>query len=544
MSIGPQVDRRPGRGDPAMNADARAPKAGRREWIALAVIALPCLLYSMDLTVLNLALPRLSADLHPTSGQLLWIVDIYGFLVAGMLVTMGTLGDRIGRRKLLLMGATAFGIASVCAAFSRSAGMLIAMRAVLGVAGATLAPSTLSLIRNMFLDPAERTVAVGVWATSFSVGGALGPLLGGLLLQRFWWGAAFLPAVPVMLLLLALGPTLLPEYRDPQAGRLDLKSAAMSLLAVLSAIFGVKVWSRDGLGWLPVAGIAAGLAVGWLFVRRQQRLPDPLIDLRLFKVPAFRVSLATFTLTTLVTFGSYVFVGQYLQLVLGLSPLAAGLWTLPGSLGVIIGSMLAPAIVRRAQPATVMGASLGLATVGFTILTQVSHLGLGGLVVGTSIIYLGLGPVFTLGTDLIVGAAPPERAGAAAAISETSSELGGALGIAILGSIGTALYRSAMAHATLDAVPSAARSAARETLGGATAAAGHLAGPAADQLMGAARAAFAHSLEVTSSLCALVAAATGLSAVLLLRGVRPGAAHQPEPPTAPRPVGVAAVSVG
>src|SRR5687768_2513935 len=383
-------------------------RATRREWIGLAVIALPCLLYSMDLTVLYLAVPHLTADLKPTSAQLLWISDIYGFLIAGSLITMGTLGDRIGRRRLLLIGATAFGVASVLAAFSNSAEMLIATRALLGVAGATLAPSTLSLIRNMFLDPQQRTAAIGVWATSFSVGGAMGPLLGGVMLQQFWWGAVFLLAVPVMILLLVLGPRLLPEYRDPAAGRLDLKSALLSLVAVLAGIFGMKAWARDGMGLVPLVTITGGLAVGYLFLRRQRRLADPLIDLRLFRVPAFRVSLATFTLTTLVVFGSYVYIAQYLQLVLGLSPLAAGMWMLPGSLGVIAGSMLAPTIVRRVHPAFVMGGGLALATVGFTVLTQVGTYGLPALVLGSGTVYLGLGPVFTLGTDLIVSSAPPE----------------------------------------------------------------------------------------------------------------------------------------
>jgi MFS transporter, DHA2 family, multidrug resistance protein len=515
-----------------------APQAGRREWIGLAVIALPCLLYSMDLTVLNLALPRLSADLHPSSAELLWIVDIYGFLVAGMLITMGTLGDRIGRRRLLLMGAAAFGAASVFAAFSTSARMLILARAVLGVAGATLAPSTLSLIRNMFLDPRQRTVAIGIWATSFSVGGAIGPLLGGAMLQQFWWGAVFLLGVPVMLLLLVLGPLLLPEYRDPAAGRLDFKSAALSLLAVLSAIFGMKVWAKDGFGWLPLVTVAGGLLVGWVFVRRQKRLADPLIDLSLFKVPTFRVSLATFTLTTLIVFGSYVFVGQYLQLVLGLSPLAAGLWMLPGAIGVIAGSMLAPTIVRRVQPAYVMGGGLALATIGFTVLTRVGQLGLPGLVIGTALVYLGLGPVFTLGTDLIVGAAPPERAGAAAAISETSSELGGALGIAFLGSIGTAVYRAAMAGASLEGIPAEASRAARETLGGAAAAAQHLSAEAGAQIMGVAREAFTRSLQLTATICAVVAAISAIAAVVMLRRIGNGAPAHSERP-APLPAGVA-----
>src|SRR5688572_17909033 len=272
-----------------------APRAGRREWIGLAVIALPCMLYSMDLTVLNLAVPHLSADLKPSSAELLWIIDIYGFMVAGALITMGTLGDRIGRRRLLLIGATAFGIASVIAAFSSSAEMLIATRALLGVAGATLAPSTLSLIRNMFLDPNQRTFAIGVWVTSYSVGGAIGPLLGGILLQYFWWGSVFLLGVPVMVLLLVLGPVLLPEYRDPKAGRLDLFSAGLSLAAVLCVIYGLKRIAEDGVAWLPAVSIVTGLVLGLQFLRRQRRLADPLIDLRLFRVPAFSASLATYT---------------------------------------------------------------------------------------------------------------------------------------------------------------------------------------------------------------------------------------------------------
>jgi DHA2 family multidrug resistance protein-like MFS transporter len=516
-----------------METEAKQSRAGRREWIGLGVIALPCLLYSMDLTVLNLALPHISAELRPSSSELLWIVDIYGFLVAGMLVTMGTLGDRIGRRRLLLMGAVAFGVASVLAAFSKNPTMLIAARAVLGIAGATLAPSTLSLIRNMFLDPKERTAAIGVWATSFSVGGAIGPLLGGVILQHFWWGAVFLLAVPVMVLLLVLGPMLLPEFRDPAAGRLDLKSASLSLVAVLSSIYGMKVWAKDGFGLLPIACIVAGVAVAALFVRRQRTLADPLIDLRLFRVPAFRISLATFTLTTLIVFGSYVFIAQYLQLVLGLSPLSAGLWLLPGSCGVILGSMLAPAIVRRVQPAYVMGAGLGLATVGFVVLTHVGAFGLAALVIGSGLVYLGLGPVFTLGTDLIIGAAPPERAGAAAAISETSSEFGGALGIALLGSVGTAMYRGRMARAILDGIPAEVRKAAQETLGGAAAAADHLAEPVRAQLLAASREAFTHALEQTAAICALVAAATAVTSVVLLRRIRTtaGTGREPQPVT-------------
>jgi DHA2 family multidrug resistance protein-like MFS transporter len=322
MSTSPQ----PERVETPLDASQRA---GRKEWIGLAVIALPCLLYAMDLTVLYLAVPSLSRDLEPSSSQLLWITDIYGFLLAGFLLPMGTLGDRIGRRRLLLMGAAAFGVTSIGAAFSTSAEMLIAARALMGVAGATLAPSTLSLIRNMFLDPRERTFAIGVWIASFSAGGAIGPLIGGVLLERFWWGSVFLIAVPVMVLLLVLGPLLLPEFRDPAAGRLDLVSATLSLVAVLAVIYGLKRIAEDGVGWLPALSICAGLGVGLAFLWRQLKLPDPLVDLQLFRVPAFSTSLATYTLGIFVAFGTSLFIAQYLQLVLGMSPLQAGLWTVP-----------------------------------------------------------------------------------------------------------------------------------------------------------------------------------------------------------------------
>ena len=250
-------------------------RAGRREWIGLAVIALPCLLYSMDLTVLHLAVPRLSVDLEPSSAQLLWIIDIYGFFVAGSLITEGTLGDRIGRRRLLLIGAAMFAIASVLAAFSKSAAMLIATRALLGIAGATVAPSTLSLIRNMFLDPRQRTTAVSIWLMSYSLGGAIGPLLGGVMLEHFWWGSVFLISVPVMALILVLGPMLLPEFRDPNAGKPDLTSAALSLAAVLTMIYGLKRMAQNGLTVTPIAFVIAGVLIGVAFVRRQERLTDP-----------------------------------------------------------------------------------------------------------------------------------------------------------------------------------------------------------------------------------------------------------------------------
>jgi MFS transporter, DHA2 family, multidrug resistance protein len=403
--------------------------AARREWIGLGVLALPCLLYSMDLTVLNLAVPHLSADLAPSGTQLLWIVDIYGFLVAGSLITMGTLGDRIGRRRLLLTGAVAFGAASILAAFSFTAPMLIAARAILGVAAATLAPSTLSLIRNMFLDRRERTVAVGVWIASFSAGSAVGPLLGGLLLEHFWWGSVFLVNLPVMLLLLALGPRLLPEYRDPNPGRLDPISAVLSLVAVLAVIYGIKRIAEGEQQLLAVAAMLLGSAIGIVFVRRQRTLSNPLMDLSLFRSRAFTASLLVLVLGFFVAFGTFLFIAQYLQLVLGMSPLEAGLWTAPSGLAFIAGSMLAPLLARRMPPTRVIACGFAVAAGGFAVLTQIGRSHGPSVVVSAYVIRsLGLAPAFTIATDVIVGLAPPERAGMAASLSETSTEFRGCAG--------------------------------------------------------------------------------------------------------------------
>jgi MFS transporter, DHA2 family, multidrug resistance protein len=511
-------------------------EAGRREWIGLAVLTLPCLLYAMDLTVLNLAVPQLSADLRPSSTQLLWIVDIYGFLAAGSLVTMGTLGDRIGRRRLLLIGAAAFGATSLLAAWSTSAAMLIVARALLGVAGATVAPSTLSLIRNMFLDQRQRTVAVSVWITSFSVGGAIGPLVGGVLLEWFWWGSVFLLAVPVMALLLVLGPLLLPEFRDPQAGRLDLVSAALSVAAVLAVIYGLKQLTGDGLGWPPALFIVAGLAAGVAFVRRQHRLADPLLDLRLFRSAAFTTALTTNLLSFFVGFGALLFIGQYLQLVLGLSPLVAGLWMLPSSAGFILGSMLTPVLARRVRPAFVMAAGMALAAVGLALFTQLDSIsGLGILVTGSVVFSLALAPVDTLATDLAVGAASPERAGAASALSETSAEFGGALGIALLGVIGTSIYHSQLTDALPAGIRPETAAAARDTLGGALAAAEQLPGQLGQLLLHAARQAFTQGLHVAFAVSAAAAIGGAILAAIQLRNLRSGSEPGPAHPHGKQP---------
>jgi DHA2 family multidrug resistance protein-like MFS transporter len=503
-------------------------QASRREWVGLAVLALAALVYVMDLTVLDLAVPAISRDLHPSSAQLLWIIDIYGFVVAGYLVTMGAVGDRVGRRRLLLVGAGAFGLISILSAISTSPEMLIASRALLGIAGATIAPSTLSLIFNMFQDPGERARAIAIWISAFSAGSAIGPVIGGVLLEHFWWGSVFLIALPVMGLLLVLGPIVLPEYRDPRAGRLDLTSALMSLVAVLAVVFGLKQIAQDGVSALSVGSMAIGVIVGCLWIRRQLASNDPMIDVNLFRIPSFNASLVINFLTIFVAIGYFLFVAQYLQLVVGLSPLVAGLCSVPSAIGFIVGSNLAPPLVRRFRPGNVMGAFLLLSAGGLVLLTQVGVAdGLVIVILASVVIALGLAPVLTLTTDLIVGSAPPERAGAASGISETAVELGGALGISVLGSLGVAIYRSDLSHLPTG-LPAEAAVTARDTLGGAVKVAALLPESLGSAVLDVSRGAFVQAMQVAASISAIAAVVVALFAVTTLRHVPSSATETAE----------------
>lgn len=495
-------------------------RAGRREWIGLGVLTLACLLYSMDLTVLHLAVPKLSAELQPTSTQLLWIIDIYGFLVAGALITMGTLGDRIGRRRLLLIGAAAFGLASVVAAFVTTPTGLIASRAAMGIAGATIAPATLSLIFNMFPDPDQRSRAVGLWITAFSAGGAIGPVVGGFLLEHFWWGSVFLMALPVMALLLILGPRVLPEFKDPDAGRLDLLSAGMSLAAVLSVVLGLKELAIHGVSVSALGGLGIGALLGFVFWRRQKSLADPLIDVSMFGIRVFNVSLMTNLFAIFIAFGYFLFVAQYLQLVLGLSPQVAGMWSLPSAVGFIVGANVSPRFIHKIRPAAVIAPSLVVAAGGLWLFTFAGvDSGLLLAVTGSVILALALSPVFNLTTELIVGSAPPEKAGAASGISETGAELGGALGIAILGSLGTAVYRANLADGMPVGVPPGDQSAALDSLGGAVQVASELPVQLGESLIEAGKIAFVDGLHITTGVTAVVALVVAGGVAALLRGV-------------------------
>ncbi|WP_442790311.1 MFS transporter [Nocardia sp. CDC153] len=504
-------------------ADGAGTTVGRREWAGLAVLALACLVYSMDLTVLHLAVPQISEILRPTSSQLLWIIDVYGFLVAGLLLTMGTIGDRIGRRRLLMVGAAAFALISVIAAFAPSAPVLIGCRALLGVAGATLAPSTLSLIFTMFPNANQRSVAVGVWVGAYSVGGSIGPLAGGIMLEHFWWGSVFLLAVPVMLLLIVLAPRVLPEYRDPDAGRLDLISAALCTCGVLLVVFGMKKAAQDGPGPAAMSALTVGIAIGAVFVKRQLNTAEPMLDLRLFRLGSFRAALTINMVAIFVAFGYALFVGQYFQLVLGMSPLRAGIATIPAGLGFMIGSQLGPRIGKFVRPAYMIGIGMAMAAAGLLLLTQITATGGVELTIAASLLVsFGLAPVFGITTELIVGTAPPEQAGAASGLSETGAEFGGALGISILGSISIAIYRSQLNASLPYGLEGNDANAARDTLGAAMEVARTLPDKVGSAVAAAAKHAFLTGMHLTAGIAAGAALLLAVIAMTRLRHVPPG----------------------
>ncbi len=517
-------------------------RATRREWLGLAVLALPTLLLSLDVSVLYLALPRLSVDLHTSSTQQLWILDIYSFMLAGFLVTMGTVGDRIGRRRLLLIGAAGFGVVSVVAAYSTSPGMLIAARALLGVAGATLMPSTMALIRNMFRDPKQMAAAIGLWFSCFMGGMTVGPLVGGALLTTFWWGSAFLLGVPFMAVLLVVGPVLLPEYKDPHAGRLDLASVALCLGAVLPVIYGLKDLARSGWNTVAVVAIVVGVALGVVFVRRQNRLTHPLLDLRLFVNRTFRSGLGTNLALGVVMAGISLTSTLYLQAVHGLSPLHAGLWLIPQNIAMAFGMMTTPVLARRVRPAVLMAAGLLVATVGLVLQTRATaDGGIAPVVVGLCLAAWGISPTMALTMNLIMGATPPEKAGSAALVMETSGEFGVALGVAALGSVATVAYRT---HLAVPAgTPTDAGHAAHQGITDAIAAAQQLPGTLGTALADAARTAFTSGLTTVAWVGAAVFLALTMVVAVTFRrvpatGPTPTPTPEQETPV-PQPIGAA-----
>ena len=472
-------------------------RAGSRQWAGLVVLMLPVLLISIDNTVLSFALPQIAQDLRPTAAAQLWIVDAYPLVLAGLLVAMGNLGDRFGRRRMLIIGTAGFGVVSALAAFAPSADLLIAARVLLGIFGAMLMPSTLSLLRNLFTDRRQRRLAIAIWASGFSAGSAIGPVVGGVLLEHFWWGSVFLIAVPVLLPLLIFVPLLVPESRDPMPGPFDVVSILLSMAALTPIVYAIKTFATDGIGVLPVALVAGGLLAGFLFVRRLLRQPNPMLDMRLFRVPTFSGAIIVNLVSVFSLVGFLYFLTQHLQLVVGLSPLNAALMIVPGVIIIIVTGLLAVPLVRIVRPGFVMAAGLSLS---FTAYAMTAIIGSGStvttLVVAFCLLGAGIGAAETLSNDLVIASVPAAKAGAASGVSETAYELGAVLGTAVLGSILAAYYQSSIVIP--NGVNAVDAQAARDTLGGAVEVASTLPGGVGDALLESARGAFDSGVTVTS----------------------------------------------
>ena len=463
--------------------------APARKWFALAVLMLPVLLVSIDNTALNFAIPFIARELTPTAAQQLWIIDAYPLVLAGLLVAAGSLGDRIGRRRLLLIGSTGFAIVSVVAAFSPTAEVLVAMRALLGLFGATLMPSTLSLLRTIFEDRSQRRLAIAIWATGFSVGSAIGPIVGGLLLAQFHWGSIFLIAVPILVPLLVLAPILIDESRDPNPGPIDLIGVVASMVALSALAAGIKRLATHGID--PASAILLVLAVlgGWLFVHRMLRSPNPMLDVRLFKNPEFSGALLINLLSIVALTGFLYWVTQHLQLVTGMPPLEAAMVLVPGTVTIVVAGLLVVRVVRKLPPGPVIGVSLGVSLAAYALMLFAGKdIDVWAIAMFFALLGVGIGAAETLSNDLVIASVPPAKAGAASAVSETAYEFGAVLGTTLLGGLLTAVYRSSLT--VPDGVSADAAAAARETLGGAADAAAEMGGGAGDALLLAAQHAF------------------------------------------------------
>lgn len=416
---------------------------GRDPRLALALLSLPSLLIAIDISVLSIALPRMAAALHPSPTQLLWMNDIYGFMVGGTMITMGAVGDRIGRRRLIVICSAVFAAASALAAFSTAAWMIIATRAVMGIAGAAIMPASMALIGRLYPDPKRHVSAMGAYLTCFLTGMAIAPLVGGVMIEHWWWGSVFLLGVPVMLLTLVAAPRLLPEVRNPAAGRIDLPSAALCLASILLVVAALKMTVNGGWSWPPLALALVGVGLATVFVRRQRALADPLVDLSLLRRPGVARAMWVLFLTALLMGGTSLFTAFYLQSARGLSPLRAALCLLPSMFAMIAAANLGPWLGRYFAPGRVIVGSLLIMAAGFAAYAVIPHgqSGLIAVICGNTLATAGIGAAFPYLMNDVISHAPQERGGSAASFAQTANEIGIATGLVVLGSIGTLVYR-------------------------------------------------------------------------------------------------------
>jgi DHA2 family multidrug resistance protein-like MFS transporter len=516
---------------PRLGTRLRSGCAGNR-WTVLAVLCVSLLLVAIDATVLHVAVPAVSRDLRPGPIELLWIVDVYPLICASLLILFGTLGDRIGRRRVLLLGYACFGLASIAAALAGTPAMLLIARGLLGVGGAMIMPATLSILRQVFPDRRERAMAIGVWSAVAAFGAAVGPLVGGLLLEHFWWGSVFLVNVPLMVGCLLAGRWLLPESVGKDSGRWDVLGALMAASGLFTSILALK---RAGGGQLLTPGTAlaaiAGAGLLVLFVRRQRRRREPLIDLSAFSRPAFGTSVGCIALTVLALVGLALIAAQYLQLVLGLSPLQTGLRLLPLSLAAITAGLLGSRMLQLLGPRTMVALGFLLTAVGVVTLFPLGEYDRPGLLLA-GFVMMGFGLETTLfgAYESMLADAPADQAGGAAAIGETAYQFGAGIGIALLGSVMNAVYAPALGTtAGADGVDDAARDAAGRSLVEAYTAADRLGGEAGELLRGAARDSFVDGMHATLLVSAVLLLLGALAALRLPRGlcsVRPVSARE------------------
>ncbi|MEV0692093.1 MFS transporter [Streptomyces sp. NPDC050388] len=473
----------------------RAAGAGANRWVVLVVLCTSLLLVAVDATVLHVAVPAVTEDLKPGGMELLWIVDSYPLVCASLLILFGTLGDRVGRRRVLLLGYALFGVASGIAALADNAQVLIAARVLLGVGGAMIMPATLSILRQVFPDRRERALAIGIWSAVAAVGAAVGPLLGGFLLEHFWWGSVFLINIPLMLVSLPVGRILLPESKGDGSGPWDVAGALMAAAGLFAVVLGVKRLGGGGGVWTALT-LLAGAALLFAFVRRQRRRAHPLVDLRMFARPAFSTSVGCIVLAMLALVGLELIAAQYLQLVLGLSPLETGLRLLPLTFAAMAAGLAGARLLRRFGPRRMVCFGFCLTAAAVLLLTAMGGQDNRALLL-SGFVLLGFGLETTLfgAYESMLSEAPPEQAGGAAAIGETSYQLGAGIGIALLGSVMNAAYAPGLTG--VPGVPVSASTAAGHSLGEAHQVAARLGGPAGAALLDAARHAFVHGLHVT-----------------------------------------------
>ncbi|SDQ59305.1 drug resistance transporter, EmrB/QacA subfamily [Tsukamurella pulmonis] len=497
-----------------------APRATTRTWVGLAVLVLPMLLIAIDGVVLIFALADIAEDLEPTGAQQLWILDIYSLMLAGLLITMSSLGDRFGRRKVLLAGAVIFAVASVFGALSSEPWMLIASRALLGVGGAMIMPGTLSLIRNMFLDRDQRRTAMAVWSASGALGAAAGPIVGGWLIEAFTWHAIFLMNIPVMVLLLILAPILVPESRNPNPGRIDPLSIVLSLVGMISFVYGVKTFAEGDEPRIALITFVAGLVLLVLFVIRQLKMPVPMLNVRLFRSRSFAGAVVIDFLSVFALVGAMFALTQFLQLVAGLSIMKSALWMLPQAGMSACAGFIAAALVKRFPTSIIVAIGGAITAGGFSMLLTLSpDTEPWFIAIALALVGLGAGVGMTLTNDIIMSSVRPEESGQAAGISETAYELGTAFGTAILGSVLLGFYRNGLDDKAPSGLPDGVLDSAKETLAAALLHARELPSDIGAALYTAATESFTSALSWTGGIGAAILLAVAIFAAVMLRGV-------------------------